>query len=82
MLQLIATLLLIAAILVIVFFLIFKGGNLSNREFWNIMLGLFLVLLLALNLRPHWSIEKKHSKFFEGLLAEIDAPPPAEAVTV
>ena len=72
--QLIATLLLIAAILVIVFFLIFKGGNLSNREFWNIMLGLFLVILLVLNLRPHWSIEKKHRKFFEGLLAEIDAP--------
>ena len=73
-LQLIATLLLIAGILIIVFFLIFKGGKLTNKEFWHIMLGLFLMILLILNLRPHWSIEKKHRKFFEGLLAEIDAP--------
>ena len=29
---------------------------------------------LVLNMKPHWSIEKKHRKFFEELISEIDYP--------
>lgn len=72
--QLLMTLLLIAGIVFILFFFLFKGGNISNKEFWRILLGLFIVVLLVLNLRPHWSIEKKHRNFFEGLINEIDLP--------
>lgn len=72
--QLLTSLLLIAGILTILFFFLFKGGNVTHKEFWHILLGLFIVVLLVLNLRPHWSIEKKHRKFFEELIAEIDLP--------
>lgn len=70
--QLLVSLLLIAGIVIILFFFVFKGGNVTNKEFWHIMLGLFVIVLLVLNLRPHWSIEKKHRRFFEEFLAEVD----------
>ena len=71
---LLISLLLIAGIVAILFFFLFRGGNITNKEFWHILLGLFIAVLVVLNLRPHWSIEKKHRRFFEEFLAETDQP--------
>ena len=68
--QLVVSLLLIAGILVIVFIFVFKAGNITHRQFWHILMGLFLLLLVILNLKPHWSVEKKHRRFFEEFLSE------------
>ena len=70
--QMFISLLLIAGIILILFVFLFKGGNLTHRQLWHVLLGLFLVVLVVLNLRPHWSIEKKHRRFFEEFLSETD----------
>jgi|GEM_PF-5025935 len=71
--QLFISLLLIAGIILILFVFVFKGGNITHRQLWHILLGIFLVVLIVLNLRPHWSIEKKHRSFFEEFLSETDS---------
>ena len=68
--QLLVSLLLVAGIAFILFFFLFKGGNISHKEVWHTLLGLFVLILVVLNLRPHWSIEKKHRRFFEEFLSE------------
>ena len=64
---------LIAGIAFILCFFLFKGGNISHKQLLHILLGIFILILVALNLRPHWSIEKKHRRFFEEFLAETDS---------
>ena len=71
--QFIITLLLLAGIVAILFVFLFKGGNISHRQFWHIMLLLLSVVVIVLNLKPHWSVEKKHRHFFEEFLAETDS---------
>ena len=71
--QLLISLLLITLSVILVFVIVFKRGNIDHREFWHIMLGIFLVLLLAMNLRPFWSAEKKHRQFFEDFLSRTDS---------
>ena len=69
---LLISLLLILGIIGILFVFVFKGGNLSNKEFWHILLWGFIIMLLILNLRPHWSVDKKHRHFFEEFLSSVD----------
>lgn len=71
--QLFASLLLIAAAVVILFVQVFKRGDLDHRQFWHIMMWISIVLVVILNLRPHWSVEKKHRHFFKDFLARTDA---------
>ena len=70
--QLLVSILLVAAILAILFLFVFKGGNISHKEFWHTVLSLFILVIVLLNLRPHWSVEKKHRRFFETFLSETD----------
>jgi len=70
--QILVSLTLIAAIFVIVFVFVFKGGSISHQQFWHILLFLFIVLVIVLNLRPHWSVTKKHRHFLDGFLAQTD----------
>jgi len=71
--QLLVSLLLIVIIVAVVFVFIFKGGNLTHKEFWHIILWLSVILVIILNLRPHWSVEKKHRQFFEDFVAQTDS---------
>ncbi|MBO6169698.1 MAG: cardiolipin synthase [Bacteroidales bacterium] len=71
--QLVLSLLLIAGSLAIIFVFVFKSGHLTHRELWHTLLGLFLVLLLLLNIHPHWSVEKKHGQFFRDFVARADS---------
>ena len=70
--QLFVSLVLILMILAIIFFLIFKGGNISNKQLWHILLVFFIAIVVVLNLRPHWSVEKKYRKFFESFFQQTD----------
>lgn len=70
--QILISLALIAGILALVFIFIFKGGNLSHRELWNVLMWIFIVVVIIMNLRPTWSVEKKHRRFFEEFIAETD----------
>ncbi len=70
--QLLVSLLLIAAACSIIFVFVFKGGHVSHKEFWHILLFLFILIVLLLNLRPHWSLEKKHRHFFETFISRTD----------
>jgi len=72
LIQLFVTLFLIAGIAFILFVFLFNKGNITHRQLWHILLGIFIVVLIVLNMRPHWSIEKKHRRFFEELLSEVD----------
>ena len=71
--QLLISLLLIAGSLLIVFVFIFKSGNISHKEFWHILLGLFIVLLVLLNIHPHWSVDKKYRQFFTDFVSRTDS---------
>jgi len=71
--QLLVSILLVILILGVVFLLIFRGGNLTHKEFWHIILWLSLFVVVVLNLRPHWSVEKKHRQFFQTLLTQTDS---------
>ena len=72
--QILISLLLILGILTIAFVFIFKSGNISGREFWHTLLILFILALIVLNMRPHWSVEKKYRRFFREFFSETGAP--------
>ncbi len=71
--QLLTSLLLIIGSVFIVFVFVFKSGHITHEEFWHILLGLFLVLLLLLNIHPHWSVDKKYRQFFKDFAARTDS---------
>ena len=70
--QLIISLTIIGGIFAIFFFVVFKGGNIDHVEFWTILMWLLLLLLVFLNLRPHWSVAKKYRRFYEMFLRNAD----------
>lgn len=69
--QLIVSLILIVSSIGIIFMFVFNSGRLIHAAFWRILL-LFFAALLVLNIRPHWSVEKKHRRFFEDFDAKAD----------
>ena len=71
--QIIISLLLIVGIVAIIFVFVFNRGDLSSTEFWHIMLGIFILAVIILNVRPHWSVEKRYRHFFEEFLSETDS---------
>lgn len=54
----------------LIFVFVFKQGNLTHKELWRTLLGLFIFVTVILNFRPHWSVEKKYRQIFEVFLAE------------
>ena len=68
--QFFISLLLIAISIAIVVAFVWTQGNISHKRLWLSLLVVFLLVILVLNLRPHWSVEKKHRAFFEEFLSE------------
>jgi cardiolipin synthase len=56
---------LVTAIIVIVLPFIFKRGHVNHQNVWRTVLIIFTVVILTLNLKPHWSFEKRHHAFVE-----------------